>query len=142
MHAEVDYGETRFEIANPIENQTGLSGTGADGTQVALRFERVECIDNMSAEKFEARACSSRPPARSMRAAAGSDRTDHERNQVPFPRNPLIFGGTTPIALTETEWPTQLAHQKKQREEAARKKREEKHQRRQQKKEETPPPVT
>ena len=56
MHAEVDYGETRFEIANAIENQTGWSGTAADGTQVALRFERVECIDNMSGEKFEARA--------------------------------------------------------------------------------------
>jgi uncharacterized membrane protein len=34
----------------------GWSGTAADGTQVALRFERVECIDNMSGEKFEARA--------------------------------------------------------------------------------------
>jgi len=56
MHAEVDYGQTRFEIANAIENQTGWSGTAADGTQVALRFERVECIDNMSGEKFEARA--------------------------------------------------------------------------------------
>jgi len=56
MHADVDYGETRFEIANAIENQTGWSGTAADGTQVALRFERVECIDNMSGEKFEARA--------------------------------------------------------------------------------------
>src|SRR5688572_1984432 len=56
MHAEVDYGETRFEIANAIENQTGWSGTAVDGTQVALRFERVECIDNMSGEKFEAKA--------------------------------------------------------------------------------------
>ena len=56
IHAEVDYGETRFEIANAIENQTGWSGTAADGTQVALRFERVECIDNMSGEKFETRA--------------------------------------------------------------------------------------
>ena len=56
MHAEVDYGQTRFEIANAIENQTGWSGTAADCTQVALRFERVECIDNMSGEKFEARA--------------------------------------------------------------------------------------
>jgi len=56
MHAEVDYGETRFEIANAIENQAGWSGTAADGTQVALRFERVECIDNMSGEKFEAKA--------------------------------------------------------------------------------------
>ena len=56
MHAEVDYGETRFEITNAIENQTGWSGTAADGTQVALQFERVECIDNMSGEKFEARA--------------------------------------------------------------------------------------
>ena len=56
MHAEVDYGETRFEIANAIENPTGWSGTAADGTGVSLRFERVECIDNMSGEKFEARA--------------------------------------------------------------------------------------
>jgi uncharacterized membrane protein len=56
MHAEVDHGETRFEIPNAIEDQTGWSGTAADGTQVALRFERVECIDNMSGEKFEARA--------------------------------------------------------------------------------------
>lgn len=56
MHAEVDYGETRFEIANAIENQAGWSGTAANGTQVALRFERVECIDNMSGEKFEAKA--------------------------------------------------------------------------------------
>ena len=56
MHAEVDYGNTRFEISNAIEDQTGWSGTAADGTQVALRFERVGCIDNMSGEKFEARA--------------------------------------------------------------------------------------
>ena len=56
MHAEVNYGETRFEITNAIENRTGWSGTAADGTQVALRFERVGCIDNMSGEKFEARA--------------------------------------------------------------------------------------
>ena len=56
MHAEVDYGNTRFEISNAIEDQTGWSGTAADGTQVTLRFERVECLDNMSGEKFEAKA--------------------------------------------------------------------------------------
>ena len=64
MHAEVDYGNTRFEIPNPIEEQTGWSGTAVDGTQVTLRFERVECLDNMSGEKFEAKA---------VLAAAGKD---------------------------------------------------------------------
>ena len=56
MHAEVDYGNTRFDVSNSIEGQTGWSGTAADGTRLTLRFERVECLDNMSGEKFEAKA--------------------------------------------------------------------------------------
>ena len=51
------------------------------GTQVTLRFERVECLDNMSGEKFEAKAVL-QPPARSTRGAAGSDRTDPAMNRT------------------------------------------------------------
>jgi uncharacterized membrane protein len=45
-------------LISRTQSKTGPAGaeTAADGTQVALRFERVECIDNMSGEKFEARA--------------------------------------------------------------------------------------
>jgi uncharacterized membrane protein len=56
MHVEVDYGNTKLDIAQANEDETGWSGTTSDGTQVALRVERVECLDDMSGEKFEAQA--------------------------------------------------------------------------------------
>jgi uncharacterized membrane protein len=56
MRAEVDYGNLKYEIATVIEDTGGWRGTAADGTPVALRIERVECQDDMSGERFEAKA--------------------------------------------------------------------------------------
>ena len=55
MHVEVDYGSTKLDVAQANEDETGWSGTTSDGRQVVLRVERVECLDDMSGEKFEAR---------------------------------------------------------------------------------------
>ena len=56
IHVEVDYGNRKFEVAEATEDPTGWAGTAPDGTEVHLRFERGDCQDDMSGERFEATA--------------------------------------------------------------------------------------
>jgi uncharacterized membrane protein len=56
LHAEVDYGERKLDVGAVAETRTGWSGVTADGTAVTLELERAPCLDDMSGEKFAARA--------------------------------------------------------------------------------------
>jgi len=56
LRVEVDYGETKYEIAAPTQGPDGWAGTAADGTPVKLSIQRVACQDDMSGREFEARA--------------------------------------------------------------------------------------
>jgi uncharacterized membrane protein len=56
LHAEIDYGERKLDVGAVAKTREGWSGQTPDGTAVALEIERVECLDDMSGEKFQARA--------------------------------------------------------------------------------------
>jgi uncharacterized membrane protein len=53
LHAEVDYGERKVDVANLRASPDGWRGTASDGTRVALTFERKACRDSMSGRAFE-----------------------------------------------------------------------------------------
>lgn len=54
LHAEVDYGERKFDIAPATRLPDGWSGKAADGTSLVLKVEQKTCRDVMSGEAFEA----------------------------------------------------------------------------------------
>ena len=56
LHAEIDYGERKFDISPVSEQVDGWSGKSADGTAILLKFERRACQDSMSGQAFEAAA--------------------------------------------------------------------------------------
>lgn len=56
LHAEVDYGERKFDISPVGQVADGWSGKSADGTAIVLKFERRTCQDSMSGQAFEAAA--------------------------------------------------------------------------------------
>lgn len=56
LHAEVDYGERKFDISPVSQVADGWSGKSADGTAIVLKFERRTCQDSMSGQAFEAAA--------------------------------------------------------------------------------------
>lgn len=56
MRVEVDYGQTRYEVAAPSEGADGWAGKSADGIPVKLSVQRVPCQDGMSGQQFEAKA--------------------------------------------------------------------------------------
>lgn len=58
LHAELDYGARKIEVANakPLEGATGFSGKTANGTDVVLRIERKPCQDDMSGSTYQASA--------------------------------------------------------------------------------------
>ena len=55
LQVEVDYGERRFDVAQPTRGADGWSGKASDGTDVKLSFQRTTCQDDMSGEAFEAK---------------------------------------------------------------------------------------
>jgi len=54
LHAELDYGERRLDVAamQPLSGLLGYAGTAADGTRVRLVLERRECSDGMSDARY------------------------------------------------------------------------------------------
>lgn len=56
LHAEIDYGERKFDISPVSEQADGWNGKSADGTTIVLKFERRNCQDSMSGQAFEAAA--------------------------------------------------------------------------------------
>jgi len=50
LHAEVDYGERKFDIAKaqPLSGLLGYAGTTEEGTKLRLVLERKACSDGMS----------------------------------------------------------------------------------------------
>ena len=56
LHAEIDYGERKFDISPVGEQADGWTGKSADGTAIVLKFERRACQDSMSGQAFEAAA--------------------------------------------------------------------------------------
>lgn len=59
LHAELDYGERKLDIASvtPLDAPvSGFRGTATDGTTAELRVTREPCNDGMSGEAFEASA--------------------------------------------------------------------------------------
>lgn len=56
LHAEIDYGERKFDISPVSEQPDGWKGKAADGTAIVLKFERRTCQDSMSGQAFEAAA--------------------------------------------------------------------------------------
>ncbi len=55
LHAEIDYGNRKLDVGAAVETRKGWSGEASDGTAIALELERVECLDDMSGERFQAR---------------------------------------------------------------------------------------
>lgn len=59
LHAVLDYGERRIDIAKLQKlagDDVGFEGKTNDGTPVVLRIEPTSCADGMSGEEFEATA--------------------------------------------------------------------------------------
>lgn len=54
MHATLDYGDRRIEVAKTQPADLGYTGERANGTHVALKIQRTPCQDGMSGEAFEA----------------------------------------------------------------------------------------
>jgi len=54
LHAELDYGERKIDIAHaqPLAAATGYMGTTGDGVEVKLRLQRGDCSDGMSDETY------------------------------------------------------------------------------------------
>jgi putative lipoprotein len=53
MHALLDYGERKFDVADVVATANGWSGVAPDGAAVSLVYERIPCQDSMSGEPFE-----------------------------------------------------------------------------------------
>lgn len=56
LHAELDYGERRIDLARTDAAQDRFRGRTADGTTVELQARREACQDDMSGEAFPASA--------------------------------------------------------------------------------------
>jgi len=54
LHAELDYGERKIDVAHalPLTGATGYSGTTGDGVEVKLQLLREECSDGMSDQAY------------------------------------------------------------------------------------------
>lgn len=54
LHAELDYGERKIDLAQaqPLNGATGYSGTAGDGVEVQLQLQREDCSDGMSDETY------------------------------------------------------------------------------------------
>lgn len=50
LHAELDYGERRIDLAHVqlLSGATGYAGTTSDGVEVKLQLQRGDCSDGMS----------------------------------------------------------------------------------------------
>lgn len=56
LHAELDHGQRRVDVARATVQGSGYSGRTADGVDVQLEIERRGCSDAMSGEAFPATA--------------------------------------------------------------------------------------
>lgn len=54
LHAELDYGERKIDVAQaqPLASAKGYIGTTGDGIEVELRLQRGDCSDGMSDETY------------------------------------------------------------------------------------------
>ena len=54
LHAELDYGERRIDVAHAqlLAGATGYVGTTGDGVEVKLQLQRGDCSDGMSDEAY------------------------------------------------------------------------------------------
>lgn len=54
LHAELDYGERRIDIAHvqPLPGGAGYTGTTGDGVAVELQLQRGNCSDGMSDQTY------------------------------------------------------------------------------------------
>ncbi|MEO6103754.1 MAG: hypothetical protein ABIP44_08980 [Pseudoxanthomonas sp.] len=54
LHAELDYGERRIDIAHaqPLSGAAGYAGTTGDGVTVELHLQRGDCSDGMSDQAY------------------------------------------------------------------------------------------
>lgn len=54
LHAELDYGERKIEIARaqPLSGVSGYAGTTSDGVEVELQLQRGDCSDGMSDQTY------------------------------------------------------------------------------------------
>jgi uncharacterized membrane protein len=54
LHAELDYGERKIDVAHarPLTGTTGYAGTTGDGVEVQLQLQRGDCSDGMSDETY------------------------------------------------------------------------------------------
>ncbi|MGX5731071.1 YbaY family lipoprotein [Pseudoxanthomonas beigongshangi] len=56
LHAELDYGERKLDVAGAEATADGFRGSTGDGTKVALVATRKACQDDMSGQDFPATA--------------------------------------------------------------------------------------
>lgn len=54
LHAELDYGERKIDVAHapPLSGTLGYTGTTGDGIEVQLQLQRGDCSDGMSDEIY------------------------------------------------------------------------------------------
>ncbi|MEO8364989.1 MAG: hypothetical protein ABI538_02160 [Pseudoxanthomonas sp.] len=54
LHAELDYGERKIEVARaqPLAGAAGYAGTTREGVEVKLQLQREECSDGMSDQAY------------------------------------------------------------------------------------------
>jgi uncharacterized membrane protein len=54
LHAELDYGERKIDVAHAqlLTAATGYVGTTGDGVEVKLQLQRKECSDGMSDQTY------------------------------------------------------------------------------------------
>ncbi len=54
LHAELDYGERKIDVAHaqPLAATTGYLGMTGDGVEVKLQLQRGDCNDGMSDEAY------------------------------------------------------------------------------------------
>lgn len=54
LHAELDYGERKIDIAHaqPLSGATGYTGATSDGVEVKLQLQRGDCSDGMSDQTY------------------------------------------------------------------------------------------
>ena len=56
LHAELDYGERKIDVAHarPLTGATGYAGITGDGIEVKLQLRHADCSDGMSDETYPA----------------------------------------------------------------------------------------
>ncbi len=54
LHLEMYYGEQKTAVAKTEATPEGFFGNAADGTEIQVLIDRKTCIDDMSAQEFEA----------------------------------------------------------------------------------------